>query len=562
MWGEWDVTDNSCLANWGNIEDKGCTEIGHKTYYAKLYNVPPGQSWDNACNTTSININGNKISTPTRCVNRGGDGFWGEWDVPDNTCGTPGTPMTDLETNYYYRLEMKRSLILPYKESLKIDYTGTARFSSPIEAERRTQKEMEAEKLQEEDFGVFYDWLFVPTGEEGEYWMFNRGAQGGSGEVLTLPQGKKEFGQWELIEEVEEDSYGPDDDENRQKFTLLDEGDGYYTLRLRYKGKNERENVLVENSTYANPGVGVDVSYHSNRLFKMIKREKASCDDILVSSMLWNNSDTIVQNYVLDLCKSEDASTQIPGPKALKLKKLVFINNKAGNNEVKIYKFGCLGEDVLLSNGRVTCEKMNFKSKDEIMIFKVDNYLRNSEKIWAVIGEGAFWTANVILTGLTAGASAPVSAGLTAGGIAANSIKTIVDVANSEDETEAIVLGANHLGSSTFATVDAVTDAIPIEASAAGNIILLGLGGASIIEQGMSISDGGTPVTEEMLLDTFGLTEDINPQLESYIPQRFIMAIKDEAFTELMKDWTITKNGIEYYDKMYYGGGTAYFFND
>jgi len=78
----------------------------------------------------------------------------------------------------------------------------------------------------------------------------------------------------------------------------------------------------------------------------------------------------------------------------------------------------------------------------------------------------------------------------------------------------------------------------------------------------MSISDGGTPVTEEMLLDTFGLTEDINPQLESYIPQRFIMAIKDEAFTELMKDWTITKNGIEYYDKMYYGGGTAYFFND
>ena len=47
----------------------------------------------------------------------------------------------------------------------------------------------------------WYHWLIVPRPDGKRYWLFNRLAQGGSGECLTLPEGKTNFGQWKFTGE-------------------------------------------------------------------------------------------------------------------------------------------------------------------------------------------------------------------------------------------------------------------------------------------------------------------------------------------------------------------------
>ncbi len=47
----------------------------------------------------------------------------------------------------------------------------------------------------------WFHWLIVPTPDGKGYWLFNRLAQGESGECLTLPKGKNVFGQWKFIGE-------------------------------------------------------------------------------------------------------------------------------------------------------------------------------------------------------------------------------------------------------------------------------------------------------------------------------------------------------------------------
>ncbi len=86
MWGEWDVPDSTCVARWDNIGDRGCISIRTRGFSARLRDVPPGQTWEDACASTPAPA-GTPVAgrLPTRCINAWG-GMWGEWDVSDSTC--------------------------------------------------------------------------------------------------------------------------------------------------------------------------------------------------------------------------------------------------------------------------------------------------------------------------------------------------------------------------------------------------------------------------------------------------------------------------------------------
>lgn len=74
-----------------------------------------------------------------------------------------------------------------------------------------------------EKFDDFYRWLIVRVSEhENSYWLFNKGAQGGAAELLTLPEGMTNFGQWRFTGEA------------RQTFELRDRGKGYYSLICKF----------------------------------------------------------------------------------------------------------------------------------------------------------------------------------------------------------------------------------------------------------------------------------------------------------------------------------------
>src|SRR6266478_4340161 len=91
--------------NWGTPQDNGCSSTGIRTFASRLWNIPWGQSWDAAYQVTPITIQGRTFASPTRCIDQGGLGEWGEWDIPDNACkpswGTPqdnGCSSTGIRT--------------------------------------------------------------------------------------------------------------------------------------------------------------------------------------------------------------------------------------------------------------------------------------------------------------------------------------------------------------------------------------------------------------------------------------------------------------------------------
>jgi hypothetical protein len=72
-------------------------------------------------------------------------------------------------------------------------------------------------------FDDFYKWLIIRVSEnENSYWLFNKGAQEGGAELLTLPETMTDFGQWKFT------------GEDRQTFELRDRGGGYYTLICKF----------------------------------------------------------------------------------------------------------------------------------------------------------------------------------------------------------------------------------------------------------------------------------------------------------------------------------------
>lgn len=64
----------------------------------------------------------------------------------------------------------------------------------------------------------WFHWLIVKAPDGNRHWLFNRLAQGGSGECLALPKGTNVFGQWKFL------------DEPRQRFEIRRRDDGSITL--------------------------------------------------------------------------------------------------------------------------------------------------------------------------------------------------------------------------------------------------------------------------------------------------------------------------------------------
>jgi hypothetical protein len=88
MWGEFDVSDTTC-PSWGPFQDDGCVGAGRHQFSAVLHEIPSNMTWASACAARSATVRGQFFSRPTRCVNKGVFGMWGEFDASDTTCSNP-----------------------------------------------------------------------------------------------------------------------------------------------------------------------------------------------------------------------------------------------------------------------------------------------------------------------------------------------------------------------------------------------------------------------------------------------------------------------------------------
>jgi len=86
MWGEFNVPDQTCQSRWGDFQKDGCTKWNVRQYSSRLWDIPSGMPWDTACKGTGATINGITYNAPTRCMNKGAFGMWGEFDIPDQSC--------------------------------------------------------------------------------------------------------------------------------------------------------------------------------------------------------------------------------------------------------------------------------------------------------------------------------------------------------------------------------------------------------------------------------------------------------------------------------------------
>lgn len=103
MWGEFDVPDTSCEANWAatvgtethTAQDDGCvysgTYAGKRKFASRLWNVS-GESWEAACARMPMTLAGKTYAQPHNCVNRDTWGVWGEWYIPDSRCEANPAP--------------------------------------------------------------------------------------------------------------------------------------------------------------------------------------------------------------------------------------------------------------------------------------------------------------------------------------------------------------------------------------------------------------------------------------------------------------------------------------
>jgi hypothetical protein len=117
VWGEFDVRDASCPF-WGNELGKpglvrgGCSAVNIRKYYARLWDIADGVDWNTACHAESASIGG-RSGGPSRCVNKGPLGMWGEWLVEDKACTVDKLPQDSRrEATARAKLDEIRDVIL------------------------------------------------------------------------------------------------------------------------------------------------------------------------------------------------------------------------------------------------------------------------------------------------------------------------------------------------------------------------------------------------------------------------------------------------------------------
>ena len=83
--GQFDVPDVTCVPRFDVVQKNECTSRGLRRYSAQILDVMPGQSAQDACKMTAMQIGLNVFNTPARCVSTD-FGTWGEFNVPDASC--------------------------------------------------------------------------------------------------------------------------------------------------------------------------------------------------------------------------------------------------------------------------------------------------------------------------------------------------------------------------------------------------------------------------------------------------------------------------------------------
>lgn len=95
---------------WGDFQKEACVAIGKRQYSSRLWDIPWGKSWEEACKNmpAPTTINGIPFSGQKRCVKDAfSTGIWGQFDVPDPSCPHWG-PFTNEcakdkdNVRYYY----------------------------------------------------------------------------------------------------------------------------------------------------------------------------------------------------------------------------------------------------------------------------------------------------------------------------------------------------------------------------------------------------------------------------------------------------------------------------
>lgn len=84
---------------WGTIKQDSCTFTGKRQYSSRLWDIPSGTDWNYACANAPRNVMGIDFARPTRCVDMGVSGMWGEWDVADSRCAStpPAGPVKGID---------------------------------------------------------------------------------------------------------------------------------------------------------------------------------------------------------------------------------------------------------------------------------------------------------------------------------------------------------------------------------------------------------------------------------------------------------------------------------
>src|SRR5690349_2237151 len=72
--------------HWGGFDKGKCVAVGKRQWSARLWDIPPGLSWESACSNMPASIQGQYFSFPTSCVDKGTGGEWGEFDLNDASC--------------------------------------------------------------------------------------------------------------------------------------------------------------------------------------------------------------------------------------------------------------------------------------------------------------------------------------------------------------------------------------------------------------------------------------------------------------------------------------------
>jgi len=374
MWGEWDIKDNNCVPKWQTAKKGGCKGTGIVQYTARLAS-DAGMGWEAAARRTSIVISGVDQGKPDRVSDQGVGGMWGEWDVKDPNC----VSRASIKSGVYYKLQFRTSA----NQNLCIWGNGEAGGS-----EKGTYDEG-------------YDkWLFVPTGNPDEYWIFNKAARGGFGQTLALPESKKNFGQWDFTA-----------NDKRQRFRLVSEGDFV-------KLYNVFNNEVLSTRWNLPAFTWADTPGDEKQQLRLVEAEPIPRDDVLLSYLFWNFNNETIRDYILNKCK------RLPGPQALAIKELVFINGSSKKIVPAIHKFGCGG--VPWRNGLAQCWYADLQpgAKDRMV---VDSYLENSDAIWSVITTATVAVVSVVATVASVGAAAPAAA--TATTAVAGTAGTLANVA-------------------------------------------------------------------------------------------------------------------------------------